>query len=398
MKRVNAIVGQSGGPTAAINATLAGVIAGARESGAIGTLYGAYNGVEGILSERLCDLNEKVSPCDLALLRNTPAAALGSCRLKLTGGEQFDRLFALFDRLDIGYFFYIGGNDSMDTVAQLSAEAEKRNSPVRFIGVPKTIDNDLVLTDHTPGYGSAAKFVATVLREIRRDCAVYTKPAVTVVEIMGRDSGWLTAAAALTDVDGLYLPERVFEMDVFLADVKQALTRHPDVLIAVSEGIRDREGTYIGAAGYKGSDIFGHVNLSGAGKALELFVKEKLGVKVRSVELSVLQRCAAHIASETDLNEGEAVGRAAVETALEGKSGVMMAIVRKSNAPYAVEMAAVDAAKVANQAKVIPDDWINEHGNGVTEACVDYIRPLIVGEPSLVYENGLPKQFVISRD
>ncbi len=397
MKRENAIVGQSGGPTAAINATLAGIIAGVRESGAFGTLYGAYNGVEGMLSERFCDLNGKVSQSDLALLRNTPAAALGSCRLKLAGGEQYDRLFALFDKLDIGSFFYIGGNDSMDTVAQLSAEAEKRHSPVRFIGVPKTIDNDLILTDHTPGYGSAAKFVATTLREIRRDCAVYTKPAVTVVEIMGRDSGWLTAAAALTDVDGLYLPERVFDTGVFLADVKQALARHPDVLIAVSEGIRDKEGSYIGAAGHKGLDIFGHVNLSGAGKALELFVKEQLGVKVRSVELSVLQRCAAHIASETDLNEGEAVGRAAVRAALEGKSGVMAAIIRTGDAPYTAEITTVDAAKVANQAKVIPDEWINERGNGVNEACVRYIRPLIVGEPALEYEDGLPKQFVLPR-
>jgi len=405
MIKGNAIVGQSGGPSAAINATLAGVIKGARESGAIGTIYGAFNGVEGMLKGTLCDLDVKVPDDKLTLLRHTPAAALGSCRLKLPENSEkeedkaiYDKLFKLFEEKNIRYFFYIGGNDSMDTVGKLYRESEKRGFEMIVMGVPKTIDNDLGETDHTPGFGSAAKFVAATLREIRRDCAVYTKPAVTIVEIMGRDSGWLTASAGLADVDGIYLPEKPFDADKFLEDVKAALTKRPDVLIAISEGIRDKDGEYIGAAGHKGVDIFGHVNLSGAGKALELLVKEKLGTKVRSVELNVLQRCASHIASKTDLDEGFDVGYNAVKMAENGVSGHMATILRTGNAPYGHKIGSVSVFEVANLAKMVPDDYITESANGVTQACIDYIKPLIQGEAAVEYEDGLPKQLIISRD
>lgn len=404
MLKGNAIVGQSGGPSTAINATLAGVIRGCRDSELIGKLYGAFNGAEGMLEGRICDLDEKVPDSALKLLSNTPAAALGSCRVKLPENSDtpenkavYDKLFDLFDAYGIRYFFYIGGNDSMDTVGKLYREAQKRGADLCVFGVPKTIDNDLGVTDHTPGYGSAAKFVATALREIRRDCAVYTRPAVTVVEIMGRDSGWLTSAASLADVDGIYLPERPFDFDSFIDDVKAVLKKRPDVIMAVSEGVRDRNGEYIGAASHKGVDIFGHVGLSGAGRTLEMLVKEKLGTKVRSVELNVLQRCAAHIASKTDLDEGFDVGVNSVRLAESGRSGHMAVILRTSNEPYAHAVDSFPVENIANFAKHVPDEYINETANGVTQACIDYIRPLIMGQPELEYEDGLPKQFIIDR-
>ena len=406
----NAVVGQSGGPTAAINATLAGVIRGVLENvgdGAIKTLYGMRNGVEGLLEERLVNLNELFAdPKNIDMLEHTPAAALGSCRKKLPKkGENdavYEKLLAIFKKYDIRYFFYIGGNDSMDTVAKLSAYTKDHDYEMCIMGVPKTIDNDLVVTDHTPGFGSAAKYIAVTLQEIIRDCAVYTVPAVTIVEIMGRDAGWLTAAAGIGLAangivpDLIYLPERNFNKEEFFEDVRAALQKHPNVVIAVSEGIHFADGTYVCEGfGIASTDAFGHKQLSGTGKALEHAVKAELGCKVRSVELNISQRCGAHIASATDIAESVCVGRAAVKAACEGVTREMMVIVRDSTEPYAYHVEYSDVSKIANQVKRVPDEFINARANHVTEACAKYLLPLIEGEAQPEYENGLPKFFVI---
>ena len=401
----NAIVGQSGGPTAAINATLSGVIRGvlaARDT--IPTLYGMRNGVEGLLSERLVDLTALMTEESLATLEDTPAAALGSCRYKLPKPDSdrstFDRLLAIFKKYDIRYFFYIGGNDSMDAVAKLSAYLETVDYEMRVIGVPKTIDNDLVGTDHTPGFGSAAKYIATTVKEIIRDCAVYTIPAVTVVEIMGRDAGWLTAASSLASLTGagpdlIYLPERDFLLEAFFADVRAALDRHPNVVVCVSEGIRFADGTYVGASAQSGAvDTFGHAYLAGTGKFLESAVKREIGCKVRAVELNLPQRCAAHLASATDIEESVRTGRSAVTAAISGVSGHMMTAVR-TDEPYRVEISSSPVSAIANMVKTVPDAYINENGNGITEAGIRYLAPLILGERTPKYEYGMPKHFVI---
>ena len=407
----NAVVGQSGGPTAAINATLAGVIRGVKDvnvhDGAIGTLYGMRNGVEGLLEERLIDLTARFADdADIDLLENTPAAALGSCRKKLPDPDAdpafFEKLIGIFKKYNIRYFFYIGGNDSMDTVAKLSAYTKKCDYEMRVIGVPKTIDNDLVVTDHTPGFGSAAKYIATTVREIIRDCAVYTVKAVTIVEIMGRDAGWLTASSAIGRVvdgvepDLVYLPERNFSMESFLADVKAALEKKPNVVVAVSEGLRFADGRYVGEGAQSGAvDIFGHRYLAGTGKALEMAVKSEIGCKVRSVELNLPQRCAAHLASDTDLCESVRVGRAAVKAAAEGVSRVMMTILRTSEQPYATEIGHSDVSEIANLIKKVDDDFINAEGNHVTDACCRYLLPLIAGERQIAYCGGLPVHIVL---
>lgn len=406
----NAIVGQSGGPTAAINATLAGVIRGAMESEAIETIYGAFNGVEGILNGTFRELNSVFAdPENLTKLSHTPAAALGSCRKKLPALDDpqdepvYRKLFDFFAEHNIRYFFYIGGNDSMDTVAKLSAYSERVDYEMRFMGVPKTIDNDVAGTDHTPGYGSAAKYIAASMQEIIRDCAVYTTKAVTIVEIMGRDAGWLTAAAALprkstgTEPDLIYLPERTFDMEAFFSDVEAALRKHPNVVIAVSEGVRLADGKYVcEAIGSAGTDAFGHTMLSGTGKALELAVKERIGCKVRSIELNILQRCASHIASATDLAESQMVGAAAVEAAVRGETGKMMCFVR-SEGEYSVTARPEDIQKIANVVREVPASFINEAGNGITDEGVAYLLPLIQGEIHPAYRDGLPVHFVIPR-
>lgn len=402
----NAVVGQSGGPTAAINATLAGVIRGALEqkkSGKIQTLYGMKNGIDGFLREDLIDLTAFFDSEErLKLLEHTPAAALGSCRKKLPDPAKetaiFETLISLFQKYNIRYFFYIGGNDSMDTVAKLTAYLKTVDYDMAVIGVPKTIDNDLMGTDHTPGFGSAAKYIAVTVQEILRDCAVYTVPAVTIVEIMGRDAGWLTAASALgrtvtgLEPDLIYLPERVFDMDSFMNDVRAALKKHPNVVIAVSEGIRFADGRYVGEGTQSGAkDAFGHAYLAGTGKALEMAVKDAIGCKVRSIELNLPQRCAAHVASQTDLSESVGVGMYAVACAVNGITGEMMSIQRKSNAPYCVEFAHADVSAIANQIRTVDDAYINAEGNHVTDACCAYLLPLIIGESDVQYENGLPK-------
>ena len=403
-------MGQSGGPTAAINATLSGVIRGAlaaRDEGIIPKLYGMRNGIEGFLREDLIDLFDIfVSEDSLRTLEATPAAALGSCRRKLKSHEQdadtYARLLEIFKKYDIRYFFYIGGNDSMDTVLKLSDYAKSHDYEMRVVGVPKTIDNDLMATDHTPGFGSAAKFVATTAKEILRDISVYTIKAVTIVEVMGRDAGWLTAASALPVVSGgigpdfVYLPESVVDADKFIEDVKKALDNHPAVLVCASEGIRFTDGRYVGeGTDSRAVDAFGHTALSGTGKVLEGLVKEKIGCKVRSIELSLPQRCAAHISSLTDITESISVGRGAVKAATEGGTGIMMTIERDESEVYSSKIGYADIRGIANEIKRVPNEYINSEGNGITEAGLRYLAPLIMGELSVEYENGLPRHIVL---
>lgn len=397
----NCIVAQSGGPTVAINASLAGVINNVMKSNEFDVIYGAVNGITGILDQRVLNLTELFADASmLERLKTTPAMYLGSCRFKLPMASDnralYEQIFKTFEELEIAAFFYIGGNDSMDTVNKLSNFAKEMDSNVKIIGIPKTIDNDLCVTDHAPGFGSAAKYVATSLREIAHDTYIYRLKSVTIVEVMGRDAGWLTAASALARTEYskaphlIYLPETAFDKEQFLADVKALLDTTDNVIVAVSEGIRDENGTYISAT-TAAADQFGHSQLSGAGKCLEHLVKERLGVKVRSVEINVLQRCAAHISSKTDLDEAFILGEKAVEYAKEGKTGIMVIIERKSDEPYICQYSYANVSGIANEAKEVPREWINEQGNDVTEEMLTYLRPLILGEVSVSYENGLPE-------
>ena len=289
----------------------------------------------------------------------------------------------------------------MDTVNKLSQYAAKNDYEMRVVGVPKTIDNDLMVTDHTPGFGSAAKFVATTMKEIKRDISVYTVKAVTIVEVMGRDAGWLTASAAIPQHTGdapdlIYLPERAFDMDAFIADLEEKFKEKPALLVAVSEGIRFADGRYVGEGTQSGAvDVFGHKYLAGTGKVLEDAVKSRLGCKVRSVELSLPQRCAAHISSKTDIDESLLIGKSAVEAAVDGKTGVMMTFVRTSDEPYTLEIRSADISGIANEIRTVPDEYINERANGITEAGIRYLKPLIVGEPAVKYEDGLPVHVII---
>ena len=409
MLKGNAVVGQSGGPTAAINATLAGVIKGAlaaKNEGIIDTLFGMRNGIEGFLQESLINLTEIFSDeRKLEILKQTPSAALGSCRKKMKSPEAdpetYEKLIEIFKKYNIRYFFYIGGNDSMDTVSKLSQFASEHDYEMRVVGVPKTIDNDLAATDHTLGFGSAAKFVATTMKELIRDISVYSMKAVTIVEVMGRDAGWLTASAALPVISGgkapdlIYLPERSFDPEKFIESINELQKDHPALLVAVSEGIRFADGRYVGEGlGGRKVDAFGHVALSGAGKVLEDLVKERVGCKVRSIELNLPQRCAAHIASLTDITESVGVGSAAVKYATEGKTGVMATIDRANGEEYSVSYGAYNIAEIANAVKTVPDEYINETSDGITEAGINYLKPLIMGECSVVYENGMPEHIV----
>lgn len=404
----NALVGQSGGPTAAINASLAGVIRGVlAHRDAIPELYGMRNGIEGFRQGDVVSLLPLFDGENkLRQLEQTPAAALGSCRKKLPDPKKepafYEDLVARFKEKNIRYFFYIGGNDSMDTVAKLSAYLANADYEMRVVGVPKTIDNDLADTDHTPGFGSAAKYVAVTLSEIVRDCAVYRVPAVTIVEIMGRDAGWLTASAALPGaingegVDLIYLPERPFTFERFTEDLKNAFLKHPNLVVAISEGIRSPEGRYIGEGAQSGAlDAFGHKYLAGAGKVLESFVKETFGCKVRSFELSLPQRCASHLASDTDLTEAAKLGDAAVGAAVAGKTAVMAALERKPGDVYGCEVFFRPVDRIANAIRRVPDEYINDRGNGITPAGIAYLAPLIRGEREIEYRNGLPIHVII---
>ena len=398
----NVIVGQSGGPTAVINGSLYGVISESlKQKTEIEHVYGMINGIEGFLHGNIMDVGALAQTNELELIRTTPGAYLGSCRYKLPEDledDVYSKLFQRFEEYHIGYFFYIGGNDSMDTVSKLSRYAQRIKSDIRFIGVPKTIDNDLVHTDHTPGYGSAAKYVATTVREIATDATVYdNKQSVTIVEIMGRHAGWLTAASILArKFEGdnpvlIYLPEVAFDQEAFIEKVKKSLETTPNLVVCISEGINDGKGTFICEyASEVGTDTFGHKMLTGSGKYLENLVKEKIGVKVRSVELNVCQRCSCAHLSRVDLDESVNAGIFAVLSALSGETGKMISFIRNKNVPYELSYGTADVNLICNQEKAVPSEWIIDEGSDISDAFIDYVRPLTQGYVELPTQNGIP--------
>lgn len=396
----NVLVGQSGGPTAVINASLYGVIKESMQHACVDKVYGMINGIEGFIAGKTVCLSDLLSNNELEVMKATPAAFLGSCRYKLPADmsqEVYPQLFKAFEKLNIGWFFYIGGNDSMDTVAKLSAYAEKAGSAIRLIGIPKTIDNDLILTDHTPGYGSAAKFVATAVRDICMDSQVYNTSSVTIVEIMGRNAGWLTASSVLARLYKganpalVYLPEAPFSVEGFFRDVQQEMEKRGNVVVCVSEGVRDENNVLLCEYAQQiAVDTFGHKNLTGCGKQLENMVRAKFGIKTRSVELNVTQRCLASLVSETDLGEAVAAGVHGVNAALKGESGKMIACKRAPGDVYQLGYECVDVGRVCNQEKAFPRDWITGRDNDISEAFVDYAMPLIAGELPRLMRDGLP--------
>ena len=405
---INAIVGQSGGPTCVINSSLAGVFSACRRHG-VQKVFGMRHGVQGLLKEEVNDLTEALdAPGKLSLLRHTPASYLGSCRYKLPESGQMEAVYqAIFDalrRYDIGYFFYIGGNDSMDTILKLSDYAAKIGSDIRFVGVPKTIDNDLTHTDHTPGYGSAAKYIGTTIKELVRDSTIYDLKSVTVVEIMGRNAGWLTAAAALAedeDCEGaamICLPEVPFDPEHFIARVDALQQQTPSLVVAVSEGVRTAEGRYVCELAHNpvNVDAFGHTYLGGTAHYLSGLIAARLHSKTRAVELSTLQRCAAHVASETDVSESFDVGVFAVDAAFEGKTGVMAALKRVSDEPYVCGFELHDIHDIANLEKTIPLDWIDAERYRLHEPFLVYARPLIAQEVKPEYQKGLPRHLKLN--
>lgn len=403
-KMNNLLVAQSGGPTTAINATLVGVLKGARISDKVDKVFGAKNGIEGAINDNLIDLNELLKDTEaLDTLTYTPSSALGSCRYKMKDwredDEPYKKIIDTFIKHEIKYFIYIGGNDSMDTVNKLAEYCKMNNHDFYIMGAPKTVDNDLNLTDHSPGFGSAAKYIATTISEIERDISVYDIPAVTIVEIMGRNAGWLTAASALARVNGgpgpdlIYLCEKDFDNDKFIQDIKDKLAVKPGVLVTISEGIKYSDGSYVSDSISSGAvDNFGHKYIAGSARALEQLVRNEIGCKVRAIELNLMQRAAAHIASETDIIESQMLGQKAFDCVVNGVTGKMAAIHRLGDNPYQVEFTAVDVSQVANHEKTVPTDWITPEGNDVTEEMMTYLRPLIMGEVNIKYENGIPKQ------
>lgn len=405
---MNIAIAQSGGPTCAINASLAGVFSAGKKSGKIDKIYGSLNGIEGIIEERLVDLSEYITDDEkYQLLLRTPSAVLGSCRRKLPDYNEdssvYDKITDVLRRNDIGMFFYIGGNDSMDTVAKYSAYlSEQLIEDIKIIGIPKTIDNDLCGTDHSPGFGSAAKYVCMTVQEITRDSNVYNTPSVTIIEAMGRHAGWLAASSSCIRVNGesaphlIYLPETTFSIEKFLADVKEQMKKHKAVIAVVSEGVKTAEGKFAAEEFQSGQkDVFGHSYLSGIGKFLEKLVAADIGCKVRSIELNVMQRCSSHTASLEDIQSAEAIGAAAVEAALSGKTGCMMTFVRESDKPYSYRIETMPASESANNEKLFPSEWISDDGNDVRPEALDYFMPLIQGDLPPVIKNGMPLHMII---
>lgn len=401
----NVIVGQSGGPTSAINSSLAGVYRTAIDRGAK-KVYGMRHGIQGLLEEKYIDLSEHIrNELDEELLKRTPAAYLGSCRYKLPeiheNPEIFEKIFGILDKLEIECFIYIGGNDSMDTIKKLSDYAIVKGYSTKFIGVPKTIDNDLALTDHTPGYGSAAKYIGTSTKEIIRDSNAleYGKGLVTVIEIMGRNAGWLTGAAALSkgeDCEGpdlIYLPELAFDVEKFVEKVRSLLEKKQSVVVAVSEGIRLADGRYVCELtdNIDFVDAFGHRQLTGTSRFLAQKISKEVGCKTRAIEFNSLQRCASHIVGRVDITEAYQVGGAAVKAAFEGETGKMVILKRVSDDPYLCVTDIYDVHKVANIEKKVPREWINESGDYVTEDFINYVRPLIQAELTPMMVDGLPR-------
>lgn len=404
MTKKNLIVGQSGGPTAVINSSLYGVVSeGIAHSDEIGEVYGMVNGIEGFLEDRILNFREALPGEQLDYLKHTPGAYLGSCRYKLPESLEdpvYPLLFQKFEEMNIGWFFYIGGNDSMDTVSKLSRYAAQTGSSIRVIGEPKTIDNDLVHTDHTPGYGSAAKYVASTVREITLDASVYEKKSVTVIEIMGRHAGWLTAASALArkykgdNPFFIYLPESAFDTEKFLKDVESAFEKNCNVVVCVSEGIHDVDGTFICEYDSSvGTDTFGHKMLAGCGKYLENLVRDRLGVKARSVELNVSQRCSASLISAADQKEAVSAGRFGIQAALNGETGKMVSFVRRQaeDGSYQMECGLEDVNLICNEEKEVPAEWITENGSDVSDEFIKYVTPLVQGSVNVpLGEDGLP--------
>lgn len=411
-KKRNIIVGQSGGPTAVINSSLAGVYKTAKERG-FHKIYGMLNGVQGLLDEQYVDLSTQIrSDMDIELLKRTPSAFLGSCRYKMPdihdGAEIYEKIFQILNKLNIEAFMYIGGNDSMDTIKKLSDYAIIHGHSQKFLGVPKTIDNDLAVTDHTPGFGSAAKYIAASTKEIIRDTQSLSysgRSTITILEIMGRNAGWLTGAAALAraeDCDGpdlIYLPELVFDLDKFRNTTEALLKKKKSVVVAVSEGIKIADGRYVcelsGGADYV--DAFGHKQLQGTAAYLAGYLGAELGCKTRSIEFSTLQRSASHMTSRMDVDEAFTVGGAAVKAADEGDTGKMVTIDRITNDPYMSSAGLFDVHRIANAEKVVPRSWINKEGNYVTEEFIAYARPLIQGDYQPFMVNGLPQHLVLKK-
>ena len=394
-----AVIGQSGGPSSVINASAYGVIKTALESEHITAVYGAYHGIMGVLEDRLMDMS-KEDPEELELLLHTPSSALGSCRYKIADPDvddtDFRRILEIFKKYNIRYFFYNGGNDSMDTCNKISRYMKKVGYECRVFGVPKTIDNDLYGTDHCPGFASAAKYIATSVMEVSRDSKVYNTGMVTIVECMGRHAGWLTAAAALGKLTGdgpdlIYLPEVDFVMEDFIRDVKRVYEQKHNCLIAVSEGVHYADGSFVSEAKTSGTDGFGHAQLGGLAARLASVVKETLGVKVRGIELSLLQRCAAHCASATDIEESFQSGKIAVESALAGETGKMVGFRCTRENGYHCEYVLFDLDKVANFEQKVPLEWITPEHNDVTDEAIEYCRPLVEGELNMPTEHGLPR-------
>ena len=400
---MNIAIAQSGGPTCAINASLLGVFRHAAKYDEIENVFGSVNGIEGLIYDNLVNLYDIITDDnDVELIRQTPSTVLGSCRYKLPSYKDnpamYETIVNNMRKHNIGAFFYIGGNDSMDTVMKLDDYFKANNIDIKVMGIPKTIDNDLPLTDHTPGFGSAAKYVATTVKEIVRDSSVYAVESVTIIEIMGRDTGWLTASSAVLRAVGesaphlIYLPESEFSAKKFLDDVREVQKHHHAVIVAVSEGVElDTDENFQSG----NVDNFGHKYLAGIGKALEKIVAKELGCKVRSIELNVMQRCASHISSKRDISEAERVGGAAVKAALDGESGKMMTFRRVSNRPYNVKVETTDVRNVANRVKYFPTEWITSNKNDVTQEAIDYCLPLIQGEQNIRYQGGLPQHYVL---
>ncbi len=396
----NMIIGQSGGPTAVINSSLAGAIEYGLQSDKISNIYGMINGIEGLMEENIISLSAMFRhlPHELNRLKHSPAMFLGSCRFKLSNKrEEFERIFEVLEFYEIGYFIYIGGNDSMDTVKKLSDYAKSIGSDIRVVGIPKTIDNDLNGIDHSPGFGSAAKYIATCVREVAYDTSIYSIKSVHIIEAMGRNAGWLTASSVLARQDNMpaphlvYLPEVPFSVEQFISDVKAKLEEYNSVIVVVSEGIRDKDGNYISAAQSTSADQFGHARLSGTGAYLKSLIEKEIGCKVRALEPSVLQRSAGHIAALTDVNEAFNLGSVAVRAAVdENKTGVFSTLRRTSNKPYCVEYDTEDVSVVANEEKKVPVEWITKEGNDVTDEMVTYLRPLIRGTVQTPFRSGLP--------
>ena len=394
------IFGQSGGPTAVINASAYGVIRAALDAEEITKVYGAAHGIKGVLEDKLYVMDEE-DPAELELLLHTPSSELGSCRYKIADPEvddtDYKRILEIFKKYNVRYFFYNGGNDSMDTCNKVSRYMESVGYECRVMGVPKTIDNDLYGTDHCPGFASAAKYIATSCMEISKDARVYDNGMITIVEIMGRHAGWLAASAALATEFGsgpdlIYLPECDFDLDKFFADVEKVYAEKGKVLVAVSEGIHYADGRFVSEAKTSATDGFGHAQLGGLAAMLAEMVKERTGAKVRGIELSLLQRCGAHLASATDVNEAFTAGKTAVEAAVQGVTGKMVAFKRVYvDGKYTCEMELLPLSSVANYEKKVPLEWINEEHNGLKHEFIDYVLPLIQGEPKLPLENSLPR-------